>query len=64
MPPKAQKLSPKVKRIQGECVTRIEVLSNEHGVYEKLVFFSIEAEYPVSNEVAKALEGLDQLDTN
>ena len=61
VPPKARRLNSKVKRIREVYITTLESLFKEHGVHERLKTLASKATFPVSEEVARALEGLDVL---
>ena len=63
VPPKARRLNSKVKKIRQEYINRLENSFRAHGIYETLVRLEAKATYPVSEEVATALEKLDVLMT-
>ena len=63
VPPPARRLNSKVKKIRQEYINRLENSFRKHGIYEKLLVLESRATYPVTEEVAKALEALDVLVT-
>ena len=64
VPPKARRLHSKVKRIREAYITKLEASFKAHGVLENLKSLAAKASFPVSDEVARALEGIDVLMAN
>ena len=56
-----RRLNSKVTRIRDTYIKKLEVLYQEHGVWDKLERLSKLADFLVTQEAARALENLDQL---
>ena len=61
VPVQACRLNSKVTRIREAYIDKLEVLYQEHGVWDKLEGLEKSADFPVTREAAWALENLDQL---
>ena len=64
MPVQAHRLNTKNQRAREAYIERLELLYQEHRVWDKLMEAEKSGDYPVSEEATKALEGLDQLMEN
>ena len=63
-PPAARRLNSKVKRVRVAYIARLEKLFKGNNIYERLLEIDKHAEYPLSDEAAKALEAIDRLVTS
>ena len=61
VPVQARQLNTKNQRAREAYIKELELLYQEHRVWDKLVQAGKSANYPVSVEASKALEGMDQL---
>ena len=60
VPVQAHRLNLKVEKIRDTYISKLEGLFKKNNVYERLKALKGKADYPVSNEVATASEGLNK----
>ena len=53
-------MNSKVTRIREAYIEKLEMLYQENGVWDKLEELAKSADFPVTQEAARPLEGLDQ----
>ena len=61
VPVQARRLDTKNQRAREAYIEKLQLLYQEHGVWDKLVHAKKSSNYPVSKEAASALEKMDQL---